>query len=251
MTLSFVITVYVPEGIVMAADSRQIITIENKMPNGTISLIETIRSNFVYKIFYLAQQQVGISTFGESILGKLTIESHIKRFAEEVLEPEDDVASVPERLVTYFQAKFPNSDTAFHVSGYKRKGKVSQAQVTHCQISRNEIKPLNIHPETQEIVYGTSWGGQGDIIANLLQPGQFMTSDGVTHIPKPPILFDTLPLQDAIDFSIYAVRTTIDTMRFQTRPKNVGGPIDVLVLSPEGSHWVQRKGLHGERRQSY
>ena len=249
--MSFVITVYVPEGIVMAADSRQIITIENKMPNGTISLIETIRSNFVYKVFYLAQQQVGISTFGESILGQLTIETHIKKFSAESLEDEDDVSTVPQKLVKYFRNRFPNSDTAFHVSGYKRKAKVSDAEVFHCQISRNEIKPLNVHPETQDVVYGTSWGGQGDIIANLLQPGQLMTSEGVTHIPKPPILWDTLPLQDAIDFSIYAVRTTIDTMRFQTRPKNVGGPIDVLVLSPEGSHWIQRKGLHGERRQSF
>ncbi len=249
--MSFVITVYVPEGIVMAADSRQVITIENKLPNGNISLIETIRSNFVYKIFYLAQQQVGISTFGDSILGKLTIESHLKRFSEEGVDPEDDASTVSEKLVSYFRERFPNSDTAFHVAGYTRKGRVSVPRVTHCQISRNEIKPLNINPENLEIVYGTSWGGQGDIIANLLQPGQFMTSEGVTHLPKPPILFDTLPLQDAIDFSIYAVRTTIDTMRFQTRPKNVGGPIDVLVITPEGGNWVQKKGLHGERRQSY
>lgn len=235
----------------MAADSRQIITLENKTPDGPVNLIETIRSNFVYKIFYLAQQNVGISTFGESILGRLTIETHIKRFAEEGVDPDDDIHSVPEKLLEYFKARFPNSDTAFHVAGIKREEKISMPRVMHVQISRNEIKQLNIHSENNEIVYGTSWGGQGDIIANLLQPGQLMTSTGVTHIPKPPILWDTLPLQDAIDFSIYAVRTTIDTMRFQARPKSVGGPIDVLVLTQEGSHWIQRKNLHGERRQSF
>jgi hypothetical protein len=52
-----------------------------------------------------------------------------------------------------------------------------------------------------------------------------------------------MSLQDAIDFSIYAIRTTIDTMRFQARPKNVGGPIDVLVLTPDETKWIQRKAL--------
>jgi hypothetical protein len=55
-------------------------------------------------------------------------------------------------------------------------------------------------------------------------------------------------LQDAVDFAIYAIRTTIDTMRFEARPKNVGGPIDVLVLTPGGAHWIQRKELQGETR---
>jgi len=60
-----------------------------------------------------------------------------------------------------------------------------------------------------------------------------------------PIMWDAMALQDAIDFSIYAIRTTIDTMRFQARPKNVGGPIDVLVITPDGSKWIQRKELKG------
>ena len=55
-----------------------------------------------------------------------------------------------------------------------------------------------------------------------------------------------MPIQDAIDFAIYAVRTTIDTIRFQARPKNVGGPIDVLVLTPEKTSWIQRKEYRGE-----
>ena len=53
-------------------------------------------------------------------------------------------------------------------------------------------------------------------------------------------------VQDAIDFAIYAVRTTIDTMRFEARPKNVGGPIDVLLITAQGSRWIQRKELHGQ-----
>ncbi len=56
-----------------------------------------------------------------------------------------------------------------------------------------------------------------------------------------------MTIQDAIDFAIYSVRTTIDTMRFQARPKNVGGPVDVLLITPdEPARWVQRKHFRGE-----
>ena len=64
-------------------------------------------------------------------------------------------------------------------------------------------------------------------------------------VPRPPIFWDAMALQDAIDFSIYAVRTTIDTMRFQARQKNVGGPIDVLLITPDVAEWIQRKTMRG------
>jgi hypothetical protein len=32
-------------------------------------------------------------------------------------------------------------------------------------------------------------------------------------------------------------------MRFQPRPRTVGGPVDVLAITPEGARWVHRKEL--------
>ena len=51
--MSFVITVYVPEAIVMAADSRQSIILSRRMPEGTneetkLQAVETVNSDFVY-----------------------------------------------------------------------------------------------------------------------------------------------------------------------------------------------------------
>jgi hypothetical protein len=77
-----------------------------------------------------------------------------------------------------------------------------------------------------------------------LQPSLFQTPDGKTvTMQKPPIIYDAMALQDAVDFSTFAIRTTIDTIRFQARPKNVGGPIDVVVLTPDGPTWIQKKQL--------
>ncbi len=52
-----------------------------------------------------------------------------------------------------------------------------------------------------------------------------------------------MTLQDGIDFAVFAIRTTIDTMRFQMCVKTVGGPIDVLVIKPSGAQWISRKEL--------
>jgi hypothetical protein len=35
-------------------------------------------------------------------------------------------------------------------------------------------------------------------------------------------------------------------LRFEPRYPSVGGPIDVLVVTPDGMEWVQRKELTGE-----
>jgi len=247
--MSFVITVYVPEGIVMASDSRQSITIKRQAPDGReVPDVETVSSDFIYKTFSLSKQGVGISAFGEAILGKVTVESHIKRFQEEKLADEDDATAVARKLLEFIRQKFPDANTAFHVAGFKKESGISVPHVYHCQVSHNEVRRLNTEPERNEVVYGASWGGQGDIIAGILQPIQSTNREDRLRRPlSPPIIWDAMPIQDAIDFAIHAVRTTIDTMRFQARPKNVGGPIDVLLLTPGQTTWIQRKEYRGEQ----
>lgn len=246
--MSFIITVYVPEAIVMASDSRQSITIQRQTPEGTkLEAVETVSSDFVYKTFWLPKQGVGISTFGESMLGKVTIESHIKRFQEERLGDGDDIFGVAQKLLEFFRKKFSNADTAFRIAGFKKESGISVPHVYHCQVSRNEMGRLNTKPRTDGVVYGASWGGQVDVIAGILSSSQLTSPDGkMRQVVKAPVIWDAMPIQDAIDFAIYAVRTTIDTVRFQARPKNVGGPIDVLLLTPEKTIWIQRKEYRGE-----
>lgn len=116
-----------------------------------------------------------------------------------------------------------------------------------CQVSRREIRRLNTKSGTDEVIYGASWGGQGDVIAGILGSKQITAPNGkVKPSITAPVVWDTMPIQDAIDFAIYTVRTTIDTIRFQARPKNVGGPIDVLLFTPDKVTWIQRKEYRGQ-----
>ena len=255
--MSLVITSYVPEGIVMASDSRQSITIEGKTSDGKdLPKIDTVNSDNVYKTYLLSEKdkdgkiifEVGMQNFGQDLLGGIPTASHIKRFSEEELTGADDVTTIPKKLVEFFRKLFPTADTGFHIVGYKKEkeDKVSMPYIYYCHVAKDIIERRNVKPDGN-LAYGATWSGQIDVLAGILQPSLMPGSEGkAITMQKPPIIWGTLALQDAIDFSIYAIRTTIDTIRFQARPKNVGGPIDVLVITPDGAKWIQKKELKGE-----
>lgn len=253
--MSLVITTYVPEGIAMASDSRQSITIGGKTPDGKdLPQIDTVNSDNVYKTYLLSRKdennklifEVGVNSFGQDLLGGIPTASHIKKFSEEVLTDTDDVTTIPKKLVDFFRESFPAADTGFHIAGYKKESKTSVPYVYYCHIKGNiSDQRRNIKPD-KSLAYGATWSGQIDVLTGILQPSLISGPEGkAIAMQKPPIIWDAMALQDAIDFSIYAIRTTIDTIRFQARPKNVGGSIDILVITPDGARWITRKELKG------
>lgn len=237
--MSFVVTVYVPEAIVMASDSRQTVTLKEK--------VETVNSDFTYKTFLLSRQRVGVSTFGQAALGGVSVQSQVERFAEEVVDEDDDVEMVAQKLIAHLHEKYPDAATGFYVAGFKREGRASVPYVYYCHVAKNAVSRKNINPQNGQVTFGAAWGGQVDVITRLLKAKQVLGPDGSLHeIGAARVNWHLMNVQDAIDYAIYSVRITIDTMRFEARPKSVGGPIDVLLISPEGARWIQRKELHGE-----
>lgn len=241
--MSLAIVVYVPEGIVMSTDSRQSIKIEGQKPDGERFKVETINSDAVTKTLLLKEHKIGISYFGVAMLDGIPMSSHIRKFQEEKVMKSDDIASIPNKIVDYFHKSFLGADVGFHIAGYKKEGKLSIPYVWHCHVKREIVERRNFKDD-KRIVYGATWSGAIDIIQSIINP---VVIKGKVIRPTAPIAWDAMTTQDAIDFAIYGIRTTIDTMRFQARPKIVGGPIDVLLLAPNRDHaWIQKKEYHGE-----
>lgn len=245
--MSLIITVNVPEAIVMASDSRQSILVEAKTPEGKDLRIETTNSDAVSKTHLLESQQVGLSNFGQDLLNGIPMSSYVRKFIEEEIVAADDITTIPSKLTNYFKSRFPKADVGFHVAGYVKEKKLSVPHFYVCHISSGSVERRNLKPDGS-IAYGATWSGQIDVITSIFSPIKMKDDKGQEQIvkaPPAPVVWDAMSIQDAIDFSIYAIRTTIDTIRFQARPKNVGGPIDVLLLTPDGkSRWIQRKDYH-------
>ena len=59
---------------------------------------------------------------------------------------------------------------------------------------------------------------------------------------QPP--YPVFSLQDAIDYAEFLIRTTIDHQRFSQTIPNVGGDIDIALVTPfDGFQWIRQKPL--------
>ena len=234
--MSLVVTVYVPSGIVMAADSRMSMRrTEEREEDGKRVRFEQqiVFSDNANALVRLRLAPLGISVYDARVIDNQPIESHIQKFESEVLKAGDDIDAAGDKLLAYFKERYPQAPVGFHVAGYRRQGKSNIPVVLVGHTTREPaMRRVNVS-EAGDAQYGVVRAGD-TLVANRLIDKK--------HLP----LFTAMPLQDAIDYAVYLIRTTIETLRFEPRAPTVGGPIDVLVVTPDGPQWVQRKELRGE-----
>lgn len=238
--MSLIVTIRVEEGIVMAGDSRLTSSLTRKEGETVVHDIGALTSESANKVF-LAPNHVGISVCNEvSVKGK-TISGYLDGFLISSVTESTPVGDVAPMLLKHMRQLNPVPNTIFHVAGYEKGSQGYEARIWRVYPGKNKIDSLPA--ETP----GVCWDGERDIIARLVNPVYLKDSQGnFSEMRTPPIPWDFMTLQDAVDFAVYAIRTTMDTMRFQLRPKTVGGPIDLLVLKPGNGFWVKKKRLNAE-----
>ncbi len=237
--MSFIITLYVREGIVMASDSRLTLSARQEQGNTQIIQLGVGLSDSTYKTF-LTLNNIGLSVFGAPDVQGVPISGYIESFINEEVHRRDlSVDEVPQALVDYFNRLEVSPDSGFLVAGYKQGEGGPEQHVWEALIKTGRITRLNRPGQ-----WGASWRGVTDILTRLLMPVGMMGEDGeFKPLPHFPIQWGFFTLQDAIDYARYAVQVTADTMRFHPRPKIVGGPVDILVIKPQEAFWVKVKDL--------
>lgn len=106
---------------------------------------------------------------------------------------------------------------------------------------------------TSDEKVGTCIAGYNDIFQRLMT-GYDHSLDSIirqARINPDSLKYDPLvgfmTLQDAIDWAMFIINTTVEAQRFfKAMPQNVGGTIDIAVITPDGFKWIQHKQLHGE-----
>jgi hypothetical protein len=232
--MSLVVTVYVPSGIVMAADSRMSVQRNEEREDAGVKTRvqqQLVLSDNAYRVVELRSIGVGISVYDAGVINNQPADSHVHRFEEEMITADDDVMSVSEKFVEYFQDNFPGVGVGYHIAGYRLENRTSVPYVLVGHTVRESPRRVNATVEGR-VQYGIVRSGDTLVVNRLI--------DG-SNIP----LFDAMPLQDAVEYAVHLIRTTIETMRFEPRFPSVGGPIDVLAVTPQGARWLQRKELRG------
>lgn len=212
--MSIISTVYVPEGIAMAADSRITGTRTNNINGGTETSSFTISDNG-QKLVKLNKVKVGISFCGIMIKDGNTIADFLRLFEINVVEKADTVEMVAKKLFDYMGTY---SGTSYLVAGYYNdEAFIYQVADSVTRLNATNGTCINYH-------------GQLEAINKLLELE-----------PKIQINLNLMPLKDGIDLAEFLIDLTIKYERFQDRIQTCGGPIDVLVITKDEIFWHKHK----------
>lgn len=308
--MSLAINTTTPEGIVLAADSRQ--SYRNQKGAARIG------SDSASKLF-LINERIGVAVTGLAFLPENGTPKNISKFIEqfrretgveglsvkEVAEKlhflfdkklnwQEQLDKLPDQIKDNFtkqglevievkkeqyNVRFKLKDKAgnikegvggidgivLFVAGYNKDG---SHEVYNVYIPGDTIKRRDSTQRGME--YGANWIGQTDVVSRIVKGwdarilntpfvGEAVKQKGQPEIEKQlnsleyAINWGAMPLQDAIDFTVLAIQTTSAIQRFsdgiQADPGDipgVGGPVDVLVLTPDGPKWIRQKELRAE-----
>lgn len=262
MTLA--IGVVVGDGVALAADSR---TTEFGQPMRVLS-------DFTHKVFKLGN--VAVATYGYALLQGRNIGGHISEFSAQLNDENPSAAAVAEGLGTFFVPRFTE-----HVKTYPGDAPPAGVNPLGFLVGGNDGGVSCLHEVTVpdgkvsklgDSTTGTAvWRGQTDVIARVvkgidlaqleLHAAEKKLTDHVQALRELwPMMEYAIPLhvmnlQDAVDFAVLAIRTTIDVQRLTHGTigspgswPGVGGPIELATVTPaSGFQWLQQTHLQAER----
>lgn len=271
--MSIILSVAVPEGIVIAGDSRQTYTNEKKNTR--------IGSDFGSKVFQLTDR-IAVATFGWAFLKPQSANtlSSMGALIEDLrakLDTEVNVIDAGNQLSGYLQGIYdydvaslkwtpaPQGKLAvgLHVVGYNKDSTIGEAYLV-------QIPPGSSQLLRNTNNAGCNWDGQTDVITRLVRgldpriellpfvrhaidnplPNQPTVAEQIVNLQY-VINWATMTLQDAIDFALFMVNSTIKMQRFsdgitmdQGDIPGCGGEVDVAVITHrDGFRWIQKKEL--------
>ena len=258
--MTITVGIVISEGIVLAADSRQVTEsapgqwrVDSDSAHKIIQLGPHLAALLCGQGSFYADRASSPQSLGlllRSAAGRLpagcTVQQAASRIHKELLQ----------RLQAHQTATgSEQSGLGFHILGY-------QAGETIGEIWRCEL-PGGVQLERSSRDAGAVWSGQREIVDRLLLGYDPRLPDLLTASPARAafleqraklqlhIGFQTMTLQDAVSLAALLVRATIDLQRFSDgivgRPgqfPTCGGALEVAVITPhEGFSWLQKKEL--------
>ena len=235
--MSFLIAVHVNEGIVLASDRRTTYTQTSNENGQQVVKIGVHTTNSTDKTF-ACPNGAGISTCGDaSLLGK-PITGYIQEMIRAGISPDTKISDIPQIIIDYFYSKPTVSNTNFIIAGYETVEDRKVQKLFKIRLADKNIEEIDTDSQ------GASWDGETFTLTRLIQNVVVIGNNGTcTPLPFEEILWEYFTLQDAIDFARFAVETTIKTMHFKNVVETVGGNVDILVITPEETKWIQREEL--------
>ena len=259
--MTLVLAVACGDGLVIAGDSRT----SSPASAGPARVL----SDRTHKVFALGQ--VAVATYGLALVLKRNIASHLAELtagAPSSPTPSEVVGLLDAHFrplvqehLTRAGANRPSDALGFLVAGYE--GGVGSVHEVVLPSGENRV----VASTASEPPGGAAWRGQTDVVERLItgvdrrrltriaqragKEGPLEDLDEALRGLGYLIRFDAMNLQDAVDYAVLAIRTTVEVQRLTDGTvaapgawPGVGGPIEVAtVTSPDGLRWVARSDV--------
>lgn len=272
VNMSLGIVIKVPEGLVLAAESRITIGAQIQTPMGVQNVPVYFDNATKLLSFSSPNIMVGVVTYGLAVIGQQdprTAANFIPEFEASLTDKRLSVLEFAEKLSEFYLkqwrstmppddkiGKIPNM--TFVIAGFN-PGDV-YGQVFVVDIPRVP-KPAE-HSKGSEC--GITFGGQHGIVSRImmgyddklpeivkkdlnLTPEQEAKFGKLLNQFQLAVPLQVLALQDGINLACFFIRTTMDAQNFSIGIRGVGGHIDVAVIKRNTKlKFIQRQQEHGE-----
>jgi len=205
------------------------------------------------KLFRIGQLKLGIMTYGTGNLGPRSVQGLVRDFSPQ----EVDVQGVTRQLYEYFRPVYEEHFASqevplgFFVAGYSPNEPF--AEQWEFLLPRDQEIRL-VRPRDD---FGANWRGvdipftrlnkgfDPRMIAKLRELGvQQEVIDQAIMQWESPVIYDAMPVQDAVNFVAFILQTTIGMATFEVGPTSCGGPLQIAVVLPDkGFKWISRPTL--------
>lgn len=256
--MTIVASVKVRDGLVLATDSMTQISVPTDQGPQFLKSYSNAR-----KLFQVTDA-VGAMTYGLGNIGNRSVEGIVLDYVMGT-EPAESVEAVSQELFDYVKQQYdgqletvPEQDRpllGFYIAGYPIDGQFSEAY--EFLLPRDTGPIVAFAPDG----FGASWRGVDAPFTRLYKgfdayvipprlEGVGVSAENIEAVFNPEgletaVLFDGMPVQDAINFAVYILETTIGWATFAVGVPSCGGPLQVAtILNDEGFRWVSRPEPH-------
>ena len=260
--MSIVACVKVYDGIVLGAESMT--QLFAATAPGQVQLVKAFSN--ARKLFQIATLPVGVLTYGGGNIGTRSIESFLVEFGESLPQQNSEqvtVEGLATELLKFIKSPYEKQYAAmpadkkpaigFYLAGYST-GK-------HLGSEWEFVLPADQSPREarEDDQCGASWRGVAVPFTRLyfgLDPRlpDALLANGIpkdvveklANVAKgfiSPVVFDGMPVQDAVGFCRFILDTTIELATYEIGPASCGGPLQMALVTRNSFNWVTKSDI--------
>lgn len=258
--------------IVAAVKSRDALVIGTdsmtQIFGGTPPMVLKTYSNAT-KLFRLGSLHIAVATFGAGNIGHQSIGGIVTDYAMAMTGPPLSMQEVADGLATFVGTRYDAAFSAtpanerptlgFLVGGFSGGQSLAELWEVGFPSAPGATTRTAIMRKPDD--FGANWRGITIPFTRLqfgYDPRAFemvaalgLAAKDVTAVQQAlsqfqsTVLFDSMPIQDAIDFAKHILTTTISVSTFEPGTPSCGGPLQIAaVLRRQGFEWVEEPRFH-------